>query len=142
MRIEPFKPEHLKRLLLQPKQETIRPFFENPEYGKLLANDLAYTAFDGSRVLCCAGLIPLWEGRAEAWALMGDDLKRDFLKIHHAVRLFLNASNIRRIEAMVDAQFESAKAWVEMLGFQNEGLMRAYTPDGRDCIRYAKMKGK
>ena len=70
MIIEPFRPDHLDRLLLQPMQQRSRVFFGNPDYGKCLANGLAYAAVEGDTVLACAGLLPMWEGRAEAWALM------------------------------------------------------------------------
>lgn len=140
MIIEPFRPDHLERLLLQPRQDHVRHLFENPDYGKYLANGLAYAAVEGDTVLACAGLLPMWEGRAEAWALMGADLKRDFIAVHHAVRRFLSIADFRRIEAVVDAEFCNGKKWMERLGFRPEGLMRAYTPDGRDCIRYAKVR--
>lgn len=140
MIVEPFRPEHLERLMLQPRQERARHLFENPGYGQCLANGLAYAAVEGDTVLACAGLLPMWEGRAEAWALMGSDLKRNFVAIHHAAQRFLSIADFRRIEAVVDAEFCNGKKWMERLGFQPEGLMRAYTPDGRDCIRYAKVR--
>jgi hypothetical protein len=141
MRIEPFRPEHLETLILQPQQERARAFLANPDYGKALANGLAYAAIDDDgTVLCCAGLLPMWEGRAEAWALMGGNLKRHFLAIHHAALRFLSVAEFRRIEAVVDAQFCTGHKWLERLGFKPEGLREAYTPDGRDCIGYAKVR--
>jgi hypothetical protein len=141
MKIEAFRPDHLETLILQPQQERARRFLGTPGYGKALANGMAYAAIDDDgTVLCCAGLLPLWEGRAEAWALMGTDLKRNFLCIHHAVVRFLNMVEFRRIEAAVDAEFCTGRKWLERLGFLQEGYMKAYTPDGRDCIRFAKVR--
>lgn len=140
MKIEPFRPEHLERLLLQPRQADARQLFENPAYGQALANGLAYTAIEGDVILCCAGLLPHWEGRAEVWSLMGADLRRHFVAIHHAAVRLLDVADFRRIEASVDAKFCNGRRWVERLGFKAEGVMRAYTPDGRDCIRYAKVR--
>jgi hypothetical protein len=141
MIVQPFQPEHLERLLLQPAQEYARPYLSDPAYAKaLVLPGHSFTALDGDRVLACAGIIPLWEGRAEAWALMGRDLRAHFLAIHHATRRFLNACGMRRVEAAVDAQFGCAKGWIEALGFEEEGVLRAYTPDGRDCIRYARVR--
>lgn len=140
MMIEAFRPDHLDRLLLQPRQQHVRQLFVNPDYGQYLANGLSYAAVEGDTVLVCAGLLPMWEGRAEAWALMGADLKRNFVAIHNAAQRFLSVADFRRIEAVVDAEFCSARKWIERLGFEYEGPARAYTPDGRDCIRYAKVR--
>lgn len=141
MIITPYQPTHLDALMLQPAQEMARPLLADPEYRKALAvPGMAFSALDGDRVLCCAGLIQYWEGRAEAWALMGQDLKRDFLRIHYATRRFLDVCGFRRIEATVDPDFGCARAWIEALGFKYEGLMPGYTPDGRDCFRYARVK--
>lgn len=139
MRVEAYRPEHLQSLLLQPAQEFVRPYLSRPEYGKALVMPTSFTALDGDRVLCCAGIIPIWEGRAEAWALMAADLRREFIYIHHAAKRFLNSCGFRRVEAAVDSQFCAAVEWIEMLGFKYEGPLRGYTPDGRDCIRYARV---
>lgn len=141
MKIEAFQPRHLERLILQPQQQRARQYLDHPEYGKTLANGLAYSAIDDDgTVLCCAGLLPMWNGRAEAWALMGADLRRHFLAIHHAAGRFLDVADFRRIEAVVDAEFCTGQKWLERLGFKSEGVREAYTPDGRDCIEYVKVR--
>lgn len=141
MNIIPYKAEHLDALLLQPAQEGVRRYFGDPEYGKMLElPGHAFTAMEGDRVLAMAGVMPRWEGRAEAWALLSGDLKAHFLRIHCAIRRFLRETPIRRIETAVDANFPEGIAWAEALGFKNEGLMRRYTPEGRDCFRFARIK--
>lgn len=141
MRIVPFQPAHLDALMLQPAQEMARPLLADADYRKTLTvPGMAFSAIDGETVLCCAGLLPYWEGRAEAWALMGADLRHTFLGIHYATKRFLNACGVRRVEAAVDPDFGCAREWIEALGFQFEGLMPAYTPDGRDCSRYARVR--
>lgn len=143
MIVIPYKPSHLESLLLQPAQAPARTYFENPDYARALDRPgNSFTAMDGDRVLAIAGVVPLWEGRAEAWALLGSDLKRDFIGIHRATLRFLDVCGFRRVEAAVDAQFCQAVDWVKLLGFECEGPLKAYTPDGRDCIRYARVRGK
>ena len=141
MIIVPFHPDHLDALLLQPAQAYMRAFLSHPGYGQALAiPGKAFSALDGDTVLGCAGILPLWESRAEAWALFGGDLKRHFVQIHRATLRFLDACPIRRIEATCDAGFCDAKRWIELLGFAYEGPLRAYTPDGRDALRYARIR--
>ena len=143
MNIIQFQPDHLEKLLLQPAQENARRYLGNPEYGAALAlPGLAFTAVEGERVLAMAGVLPRWEGRAEAWALLSHDLRRNFIRIHRAVLHFLDTTDIRRIETAVDANFDDGLVWADMLGFKNEGLMRCYTPEGRDCYRFARVKGR
>lgn len=140
MKVVPYQPEHLKSLLLQPGQSRARPYLERADYATALVMPTSFTALEGDRVLACAGVIPLWQGRGEAWALMGSDLRRHFLCIHRATLRFLEACGLQRVEAAVDAEFCEAVEWIEMLGFKHEGPLRKYTPDGRDCIRYARVR--
>ena len=141
MIVVPYQPHHLESLLLQPNQAYMRSLMTNPEYQKSLdITGKAFTAIDGETVLACAGIVPFWEGRAEAWAIMSHDLKRHFLLIHRATERFLDACGFPRVEANVDANFGCAQRWMDMLGFVSEGLMHKYTPDGRDCTRFARIR--
>lgn len=141
MNIIPYKAEHLEAMMLQPAQENVRRYFGNPEYGRMLDfPGHAFTAMEGDKVIAMAGVLPRWEGRAEAWALLSGDLKRHFVRIHRAILRYLETSDIRRIETAVDANFKAGIVWAEMLGFKNEGLMPGYTPEGRDCYRFARVK--
>lgn len=141
MNLVPYEPSHVERLVLQPGQAHMRPYLEAKDYTKWIAvPGKSFTGFDGDRVLFCAGVIPIWEGRGEAWSLLGSDLKRDFLKIHNAVLRFFEVCDLRRIEANVDPNSDCAKRWVELLGFKFEGVMASYWPNGESTMRYARVK--
>lgn len=142
MNIIPFQPIHLELLMLQPGQSYARQYFGQQKYAETLMAGPAFTAMEDDRVLCMAGVLPYWEGRAEAWALLSGGLTRHFVRIHRAVLRFLETSDIRRIETAVDANFPEAIIWAEKLGFKCEGLMPGYTPEGRDCLRYARVRGR
>jgi len=137
--IIPYQAEHLHRLMLQPAQLMMKPQMDENYAKALEIPNFAYTAIKNDRVLACAGVLPIWEGRGEAWAMLAADIGTDFVFIHNATRKYLRECGIRRIEAVVDAQFRQAKRWVMTLGFEYEGWMKAYTPDGRDCIRFARV---
>jgi hypothetical protein len=63
------------------------------------------------------------------------------VQVHRATQRMLTATTIRRIEAHVDCNYAAGHRWVAMLGFVKEGgPMRAFTPDGRDCDLYARVK--
>lgn len=141
MKIVPFEPDHLKTLLLQPSQVMLQPTLSDPTYAtSLYTAGPAYSLVGDDEVLACSGLIPQWENRAIAWALIGKEAGRHFLMIHRAVRNAIDLHRYRRIETAVAADFEQGHRWMRMLGFELEGRMRAYTPDGRDCDLYARIQ--
>lgn len=99
-----------------------------------------FTAFDGMQVIACAGVIPQWKGRAQAWSLLAFHVEHYRFGIHRAVKRFLMGYHMRRIECTVDPRSARAKVWAERLGFNSEGLMRGYTPNGDDMELYAMVR--
>lgn len=141
MHIVPYQPEHLDALLLQPNQAYMRGFLGKPEYRQLLnVPGKAFSAVHDGQVYACAGLVMVWQGRAEAWALMAPDLRKHFLTIHNATLRFLTSCAVPRVEANVDEDFGCARRWIEMLGFSFEGKSPKFTPDGRTVLRYARVQ--
>jgi len=137
----PFTPAHLLALRLQAAQADLQPLLGQPEYGAALAGADTWTGLVDGRVVGCAGVLPQWPGRAIAWALLTRDLTaRHFLRVHLKVLRVLRGAQdrgVRRIETTVDAGFDAGHRWARLLGFRPEGLMRAYSPDGRDHVLYA-----
>jgi RimJ/RimL family protein N-acetyltransferase len=140
MHIEPFQSRHLEILVLQPSQAAVSVFFDD-EYGPALkAAGPCFTAMDGDEVLACAGVVKQWDNRAIAWGLISEYAGKQFVRIHKAVKRFLDTTDFNRVEAFVDADFEAGHRWIQMLGFEREGYMRAFSPLGKDCILYARIK--
>jgi hypothetical protein len=139
--MEPYKPEHLQELILQPAQARVRANLSDPEYAQALVGKHSFTLKMDGKVVACFGVLKLWEGRGDAWALISGDIgARGMRRLHFEIRKRLEASHeFRRIETACDAGFEQAKRWLELLGFQYEGPLLKYTPDGRDCLRYARI---
>lgn len=137
----PFQPKHLGVLRLQAAQAYLQPLLVKPEYGTALAGPDTWTGIIDDRVVGCAGVLPQWPGRAIAWALLTRDLSaRHFLRAHHKVLSVLRSaqrSGAHRIETTVDAGFDAGHRWARALGFRPEGLMRGYSPEGRDHVLYA-----
>lgn len=140
MRIEPFKPEHLETLLLQPSQVMLQPYLNDRNYGEFLfRGGPAYSGLDGDRVIACMGLIPLWENRAQGWGLISSNAGAYFNQITKAVLHTMELHPFRRIEASVKCDFQPGHRWIKMLGFEREGTMRCYAPDGDDYDLYARV---
>ena len=62
------------------------------------------------------------------------------LAITRAIWGFLRTTDMRRLETQVFIDWPPGPRWVELLGFEREGLMRRYTPDNRDAWLYAKVR--
>jgi RimJ/RimL family protein N-acetyltransferase len=140
MHIVPFQPQHLEVMVLQPSQKGFSDYFD-PQYGAALMNGgPCFTALNNDEVLGCSGVIKQWDNRAIAWALISEFSGKNFVGIHRAVSRFLDLSEFNRIEAFVDADFEQGHRWIQMLGFEREGYMRQFSPDGRDSVLYARLK--
>lgn len=143
MRVEAYRPEHLRALELQQAQAHFRGQADDEAYARALAiPGHSFTAMDGDRVIGCAGCVEIWDNRAMAWALVSRDAGRNMVGVHRAVLGFLMAAKWRRVEAYVDAGFEPGMRWMELLGFRLDTPepMRAFRPDGGNCFLFSRIK--
>ena len=96
---------------------------------------------DGSEIVAVTGLAPLWDVVAEAWFLPTREVKNKKLRTIRLVRKEFDAAikrlKLRRVQAIVRSDFKDAHKLAKFLGFESEGLMRKYGPDGSDYERYA-----
>jgi RimJ/RimL family protein N-acetyltransferase len=140
MIVLPFKRDHLQQMVIQQRQQGLEHLLTDEIYA-LLANSPAYTAIDGDEILACAGVIEVAPGRAAAWAYISSDVGSRMKFVTKAVLRFLNIAQYRRIEMDVDCDFPQAHRWAKLLGFTLECERRkSFTPDGRDCALYARVK--
>ena len=142
MLIVPFKAEHFDKIELQPHQEGFSTYIADKKYGKSIEQGSdSFTAFDGNKIIGCAGLVEQWDGRAVAWALLSKDAGKHMLSIVRKIDEYLNLKNIRRVEASSICGFKPGARLLEMLGFEYEGIAKKYTPDGQDVLMYARVRG-
>ena len=91
-------------------------------------------------VMFVFGVFPHWENRFEGFLLLSRNAGRCMVAIHKEVLRFMNSIQTRRLETTVDVDFKEGHRWVKMLGFQPEGYMKHYRPDGADMVLYARVK--
>jgi hypothetical protein len=138
--VEQFKPADLEELRLQPAQEFLGEFVGRPGYGQELVDaGPCYTVRHCGKVVMCAGVVSLWEGRGSAWALLSRDAGKCMRQVHRAVKEFLDGCGIKRVEAYVYPDFIPGHRWARMLGFEHEGLMRSFQR-GADMDMYARIR--
>lgn len=101
----------------------------------------AWTMRIHGRVVGCAGIIPIWPGRFQAWAYIAEDIgPAGMVALTRAVRRFL-ALQHGRIEAHVVTGFKQGERWAKLLGFKRETPkpMRSFMPDGSSANLFARV---
>lgn len=138
-RVAPFEAKHLSMMVPQPRQK-----LPPDEHREALESPFGYawTGFVDDRPVACAGVVELWRDRGQAWALLDVTAGRHMMRITRAIRHQLDALPFRRIEMAVDVDFPEAIRWALLLGFNLETPqpMKAYTPDGRACYQFARIR--
>lgn len=103
----------------------------------------AFTCRVGGRILFCAGIAISYEGVGNGWFIPSAGASAHPFAVHRLVSRYL--SNIiryfklRRVQIVVDADFETGLRWVRRLGFVREGLLRKAGLDGKDQVLYARV---
>jgi hypothetical protein len=94
----------------------------------------------GGGVLGCAGVVQIFDGTAEVWAAFSDELlahhKLSVTKIaKQMLARWQETGRFKRITAMTP-QSRTHSAWLEVLGFQVEGVMHNFGPgaSGDWCV--------
>lgn len=107
----------------------------------VLERSVSHSVFLDGALLFTGGFVPMWQGRAEAWAMFNPDCREHFYTLHKIVKKHLEACPFRRVEATVDLEFENGHRWIRALGFELEApRLKAYFPDGSDARLYAFLK--
>lgn len=134
----PFEPWHIHWLNVQDEQRWFAPV---EGYGEMLQRSgRGFTAFAGMDVVGCAGIMPLWNGRAQVWAMFSNLIQVYPVVIHKAVKRYIDAYQVTRLECTVDPRSERAVRWARRLGFEYEGTMRKYTPIETDMDMYVRIR--
>jgi len=135
----PFDPDHIREMQLQDQQARIVSL-ATVQYLRVLKHmgPCASAEVDG-RIIACAGVALEPYGSGTLWSFISRDAGKHFIVLDRAVRRMLSIPNVRRIDATTEAGFSQGCRWLEMLGFEFEGVMRKYGPDGSDHVRYAKV---
>lgn len=145
LRVIDFKPEHFGQFILRGYDRSpIEVFPDLKIRAEQLNGSPAYTGLVNGEIIGCAGVQIQWPGVGEAWMMVSTLIEKYPLFVHRSVKKALieiqEQYQLQRIQTTVLADFETAHKWVERLGFQCEGIMRKFGPDGSDHYRYALLK--
>ena len=142
----PFEAGHAEDLIGQAKlNEAEKKFLLDRHLYSIAADGHGVSFVANGHLLGAGGIIPIWDGLGEAWVLPGNLIHRHRKTFVRLVRDGIDRMNaehqFRRIQATARADAASAQRFLEFLGFEREGCLRAYGPDGADHFLFAKMTG-
>lgn len=134
MQIVPYKPAHLERVSAQQAQAGVVGCIDRETADGLAIQGFAFSAVAAGRIVGCAGIVPLWPGVGQAWAVLSD------IALAHPITLTRTIQRemarieamhgLHRIQATVAEEHVAGRRWLAWLGFEVEGLMCNYGPGG------------
>jgi len=140
----PMMKEHLPLIRVQKMQDHIGSVIDAKSV--LIYPGLSWTGLVGGVVLGCAGVYPVWYGRAFVWAFLSEDFGNGyFLQTHRFVHLVLAAlqkkPEFKRLECTVKGDHQSGHRWMKLLGFALETPdgMSSYSPEGEKFFMYSRV---
>jgi RimJ/RimL family protein N-acetyltransferase len=138
----PFVAEHL--LVLAP-----RDLFDDTLISEAWRKERegpAFTAWHDDKPIACAGVMILRPGVGYAWTVLGHDFHKHRIyctrTIRNALRDIIKGCNLHRVEANVLEDQHAYRKWIELFGFEPEGVAHDYTSDRRNIVRYEWIRYK
>lgn len=143
LQIVPYDTWHIGMLDLTPELAVFRrDMITQDEVEALKTGGMTWTGMENDRVVGCAGFLPVWQGRVQAWAIFGKMTKRYWPQVVRKIQsemAVLKSKGVRRVEATVATNFGQGCRLAFLLGFKVEGEMKSYAPDGSNHFLYAKV---
>ena len=105
----------------------------------------AYCGVVDGQPIVAFGFVSFWQGHAEAWMIADQTLPKHTFLFHRAVRKGLPWLSIRmqlnRLQMTIHSSNTLAERWSLALGFDFEGRLRKYGPDGEDFLMMSVVDG-
>lgn len=103
----------------------------------------SYTLTEAGELYGVFGGVPLWKGVIETFLIPGDNFAERKLSCIKAIKrheeMARSALGLWREQTTVPVNNHVAIRWLEFLGYEQEGVLRKFGPDGQDHYRYARL---
>lgn len=144
MKVEevPFQIEHALTIIEINKSIGIGEPMPTPEMVKIFVTpgSHAFTLLINDYPIACGGVVNMMWSRGELWLLIApqfhDHLKTAYKHIKEAVPKLARLGSFRRIQAVT---YDHCSSLLNHLGFDKEGLMKCFGPQGQDAVLYSKI---
>lgn len=102
------------------------------------------TCFYNKEPIACFGCIPLWNGVAEIWSVIGDKARRYPIAMTKSAIAFADICEIyfslHRLQITVKTSDKRASSWARAIGFISEVTMKQYSADREDYNLMVRIK--
>ena len=102
-----------------------------------------YTLLIDEKVVGCGGVVLTQWQCGEAWTLFSTLFFKHYRTAYKAIKKnlenIIEDENLRRVQSLIHPEHEEAKRFIIHLGFQCEGLLRKYGPNGEDLFMYSRV---
>lgn len=139
MEVREFHPYDLPALNLQFMQAVFTPTMTVEHGMALKEGGESFTATIDGNPIACIGLIEHWPKRRYVWAYLAECAKAHNRALLRAIRIWLRYHGTGRIETAIDPRFEASIRWAQHLGFEREGILRHWTPQGDDWLLFSRV---
>jgi len=144
MKIIDFKPHHLDEIIHGELNNGSPPVLGHMKNrgSELHHPGWSYTLIHQGYIQCTAGIMPMWDGVGEAWMIASSRIhsnERQFIRYAKSgvMQRLINDHKLWRVQAVCKVGWSQALRFARMMGFAEEGIMRAYGPEQDDYHRVA-----
>lgn len=146
-RAVPFHWGHLHLMELHEDQQITMKNI--PNYDKIIqhyaTNGLSCTILVDGKPGLSFGSVAHWQGLYEMWLIVDQPTAKKYpvsltKYSKKAVEVAEGILNPHRLQLIVRRDNFSACKWARAIGFEEEAIIRKYTPDGRDCVFYVRIR--
>ena len=126
---------------------SIETDFEFPESMRAAFNNsnqvVGYAIMGNKEVIAVGGIHEMWDGVGEGWVVLSKHAPSWRLSLARYARTLFNSiletTDLHRVQASIHVGNPGAIKFAEWMGFENEGIMLKFGPDGSDYYRMARV---
>mgnify|MGYP003137266720 FL=1 len=144
MKIIDFKPHHLDEIIHGELNNGSPPVLGHMKNrgSELHQPGWSYTLIHQGHIQCTAGIMPMWNGVGEAWMIASSRIHNNRMQfVRYAksgvMQRLIDEHKLWRVQAACKVGWQEALRFARMMGFAEEGIMRAYGPEQDDYHRVA-----
>jgi len=143
--IVPFMKEHLHNFTVQ--QPDLKGHDEDELKDRILAQCKGgggISVIQRGKTLGVFGSTEIWKGLDEGWFLVDEATRRYGVSMTKVAKKWIalkfQKDSLNRLQITVRCDDDRAYKWAKCLGFQTDGVMRRFGPDGSDFYLMAITK--
>jgi hypothetical protein len=110
---------------------------------RAIKHNEAISIFAGNQIMAIIGFTPIYKETGEMWALTSDLCSKYPLAFHRKVKELLEyytkLNKLRRVQMVVRRGYSQGFDWAVSLGFEPEGILRKYGPEGDDYVMMGRV---